>query len=60
MQGHDDVTSSHPIDPLLDFLGLVSEMTSISASSLYLKKIIIKNVYTNKCSTNFVNKTTAP
>lgn len=37
MQGHDDVMSSHPIDPF-DFLGLVSLSTSIKASSLYLEE----------------------
>lgn len=36
MHGHDEVMSSHPIDPF-DFLGLVSLRTSIRASSLYLK-----------------------
>lgn len=36
MQGHDEVMSSHPIDPF-DFLGLVSLRTSIKASSLYLE-----------------------
>lgn len=38
MHGHDDVKSSHGIDPL-DLRGLVSDMTSIR-SSLYLEKKI--------------------
>lgn len=46
MHGHDDVMSSHPIEPL-DFRGLVSEITSIRASSLYLKckKFIFLKLY---------------
>lgn len=53
MHGHDDVKSSHGMDPL-DLRGLVSDMTSMSASSLYLnkKKERFDNVYVNKNNNN--------